>query len=362
MIVIRTTRRAQAHRPLSVLAAGICCAVGHTAAAASCALRAGMDHFQESHFRVDGGKAIAVGRLPESDRWGADRLALWLNQAVQDCIGQVDEFSPDQTPVYMLTADSTRPYSDELAQFATIEAVRALLPFAVHPSSQVFAAGRAGLAQALRHAHSLFESSSIERVLVVGVDSFLNAPTINHYLAQDRLAAQGGMGGFIPGEAAAAILLQAGDADKPGLRITGWGIDVAEGRIDGSVPSRARALARAMRRAMSVAGITTNDLAFRLSDQNGEPFYAREAVNALTRVSEPGGPQLPTLTTADCTGEVGAATGPLMLAWLHNYLAHRDSPGKTGMLHMANDDGERCAVTVRWQGERAQALQSQQTQ
>lgn len=103
-----------------------------------------------------------------------------------------------------------------------------------------------------------------------------------------------------------------------------------------------------MRAAMDEAGITTNELSFRLSDQNGEAFFAREAANAFSRVTAPGGPTARTLTTADCTGEVGAATGPLMLAWLQHTLARPDGPGPCGLVHLANDMGSRCALTVAW--------------
>ena len=51
-------------------------------------------------------------------------------------------------------------------------------------------------------------------------------------------------------------------------------------------------------------------------------------------------------TTADCVGEVGAATGPLMLAWLHHLLKQPDRLGDCGVIHLANDEGLRSAVVV----------------
>jgi 3-oxoacyl-[acyl-carrier-protein] synthase I len=185
-------------------------------------------------------------------------------------------------------------------------------------------------------------------VLLVSADSYLNAQTINHYLQADRLLVPGNRDGFIPGEAAAAILLERSEPNMPGLHILGWGQGNEPGRPDGSVPSRAQGLSQALRAAFKQADITCNDLYFRVSDQNGEGFFAGEAANAITRVAEEGGTVPMVLTTADGVGEVGAATGPLMLAWLHHLLPREDGPGDCGVIHLANDDGLRSAVVVRY--------------
>ena len=89
-----------------------------------------------------------------------------------------------------------------------------------------------------------------------------------------------------------------------------------------------------------------NDMSFRVSDQNGEAFFAKEAANAITRCAEDAGTIPAVLSTADCTGEIGAATGVLMLAWLAEYLQHDDSPGSQGLIHLASDEGQRTALVV----------------
>ena len=69
---------------LEIRAAGLCCAVGYHLRAASCALRANMDHFQESEFRSDSFDPIRVARLPD-DIYGHERLQRWVSHAVRDC-------------------------------------------------------------------------------------------------------------------------------------------------------------------------------------------------------------------------------------------------------------------------------------
>jgi 3-oxoacyl-[acyl-carrier-protein] synthase I len=310
-----------------------------------------MDHFQESYFVAPGGQPILVASLPDKTHGGAERLGLWMKYALADCAAQSGIQDISNYPICFITSESSRPHSELDDRLDSVRVVQELLNTTVHPQSVIYAGGRAGLGPALMKAIELLQSSqaNFTKVMLLGVDTLLNAASINQLVAEERLVFSGSGLGMIPGEAAAAVLLELAPRQSPGLHITGIGIDQAEGRPDGSVPSRARALSRAMRQAMQQAGITTDSLNFRLSDQNGEPFFAKEAANAFTRVSEAEGLTLRILTTADGTGEIGAATGPLMLSWLHHTMGRHDGPGSNGLIHLANDLGERCALTVRWQ-------------
>lgn len=336
-------------RTLRVVSSGICCALGYTAEATSCALRAGMDHFQESEFRTGAGQAVRVARLPDATTWGAARLAQWIRYAVTDCLAHAGVLKDRLLPLLVLAAEDGRPGAEQQ------QAVRAVLMeqpawgVALQSGSKLETAGRAGLGGLLTQAHQLLSEGVAQQVMVLGFDSYLDAECINHYLNADRLLVPGNRDGFIPGEAAAAILLELAPTQTAGLHVIGWGTGMEEGRPDGSVPSRSMGMTQALRSAFEGAGVDCNDLAFRLSDQNGEGFFAGEAANAITRVALDGGTVPMVLTTADGVGEVGAATGPLMLAWLHRLLARKDRSGQCGLVHLANDDGMRCAIVVRHQ-------------
>ncbi len=333
---------------LRVVAAGMCCSVGYTAQAASCALRAGMDHFQESEFVTAGGHPVRVARLPETEEtWGAQRLGQWMAHAARDCLSQAGTLKDEHLLTIMLAAERGRA-GVEQGQAGEAAAMSNLFTVPMDARSQVLCAGRAGLAPVLRRAYELMALGVCRQVLVLGADSYLQAQTINYYLQAERLLVPGNRDGFIPGEAAAAVLLELANVQTPGLHIVGWGQGDEPGRPDGSVPTRAQGLSQAIRSALDQAGITCNDLAFRLSDQNGEGFFAGEAANAITRIAQDGGTVPMVHTTADCVGEVGAATGPLMLAWLHHLLPRPDSPGDCGLIHLANDQGLRSAVVVQY--------------
>lgn len=342
-----TLQNGATDKTLRVASVGLCCSVGYTAKAASCAMRAGMDHFQEGEFVTSNGEAIRVARLPDNETWGTARLVCWMAHAIDDCLSQGVVLQDTRLLTIVLTAENDRCAIDlsHLQQLTLSSIPSAQL----HSNSEIVRTGRAGLAPVLDKAHELLSEGVCKQVLVLGIDSFLNAETVNHYLRADRLLVPGNRDGFIPGEAAAAVLLELAPPDVPGLHIVGWGRGEEPGRPDGSVPSRAQGLSRALRTAFDQADIDCNDLAFRMSDQNGEGFFAGEAANAFTRVAVDGGTTPMVYTTADCAGEVGAATGALMLAWLQHLLPRPDGPGDCGVIHLANDDGLRSAVVVRHQ-------------
>jgi 3-oxoacyl-[acyl-carrier-protein] synthase-1 len=351
----KTTSQRASGSGVRIIGAGICCAVGRSAPAASCALRAGIDHFRESDFSAPDGAPIRVARIGQAEVWGGVRLAHWLSLAIEEAMSGLDVKEHVDIPIVLMCPDAERQLSAEHEQFATVKSLRSALSMRFGRSSKMFAGGRGALARGLAYASALLHSASTTKVLLAGVDSFLNAADVTWYLREERLLVPGNSDGFIPGEGAAALVLERCDHSRPHQKphgaaftnLLGVGFEMEEGRPDGSTPSRAQGLSRAIRNAMEEAGVSMNDLSFRISDQNGESFFAKEAANAMTRCAEIGGRLPQVLTTADCTGEIGAATGPLMLAWMHYYLRHPDAPGPLGLLHLASDTGERSAIVVK---------------
>jgi 3-oxoacyl-[acyl-carrier-protein] synthase-1 len=217
----------------------------------------------------------------------------------------------------------------------------------------VVAAGKAGFAAALAQGSHMLAAgqcpdgtSDVEHVLLVGTDSLLDSCTIEHLLEQERLLVPGNREGFVPGEAAAALLLTAAGAS--GLEISGVGVGKEAAQPGLELPNRFEGLTAAVRMACTSASIDPLELEFRLSDQNGEGFFASEAANAFTRVMFGGTGKLAHLTISDKLGEIGAATGPAGVAYLWKLMTSTTrAPGRLGVVHLANDDGLRSAVVVR---------------
>jgi 3-oxoacyl-[acyl-carrier-protein] synthase I len=334
---------------LRIIAAGLCCAVGYHLEAATCALRANIDNFQESEFLTDKGERVVVARLFETDLWGQSRLARWLEFAIKDCLQHVRSIDTREVPVVWLAPEQDRQGVASTWWTEVFNEVTTAQGLKFHPKSGVMARGRAGLAEALQQASNLLNTENCPAVMLIGVDSYLHAATINHYLKADRLQISGNSDGFIPGEAAAAVLLTTAGTTDSGVKIMGYQHGHEVGRPDGSVPCRAQGLSETIRAALASSQTTYAQLDFRVSDQNGEVFFAKEAANAISRVAPRQAHRLPVLTVCDCLGEIGAATGPSMLAYLSRFMTHPDSPGRTALLHLANDDGRRSAVVIQYQ-------------
>jgi 3-oxoacyl-[acyl-carrier-protein] synthase-1 len=88
---------------------------------------------------------------------------------------------------------------------------------------------------------------------------------------------------------------------------------------------------------------------FHISAVSHESFYFRETELAVLRSLEHKVSDYPHLMLSSSIGEVGAASGPLMLAYLASVMPRKDGPGKRGLIHLSNDTGQRTAAIVKWQ-------------
>lgn len=348
---------------MQIVAGGLCCSLGYHLDAAVSAIRANMDHFQASNFYARSSTPVNVAMLSD-DIYGNERLARWLTFAIHDCSKQIINglslLDVNKTAIVALGPDTSRPHCDsveleELIHNAMLMQHVFIAPHNIEKSIHqkrhkitTIMQSRTGLVEGLLQAARYLINKEAEQVLLIGVDSYLNSADINQLIKDQRLIIGGNSDGFIPGEAAAALLLRRSSADAPGLHIKGTGKGEEAGLYNGSVPCRSQGLSYALRAACDQAKILPERMKFHMSDQNGEQFYAKDIANAITRVMY-GGEKLPHLTLADKIGEVGSAAGPAMLAWLQRDMSNPSfSPGDTGIVHLANDNGARCAVVLRY--------------
>lgn len=342
-----------AFKSLTIVGAGIVCPIGMNAIASDCALRAGIDQFQQSDFFDLQNQPLRISHLKGETLQGTPRMAKWCALAIEESINNAfppvarESVNSSSIPLLLLASERERPHSNDDRYRDIFDSIQQQLNQTFHEYSRIIPAGRAGIGFALEFAQEWFASGEIEHLIIAGADSYLDNHTMNFYLGKDRLRTSTNSDGFIPGEAAAAILLSAQKTEHElQLSIRGLGLEKEQGSLEGATPNRAKALSHALRSAMKQAAIPESQYQFRFSDQNGESNFAREAAHALTRLGTDGLPKLITYTTADCVGEVGAATAPLMLAWASRLLTQRNIFATTGIVHLANDDGLRTAIAI----------------
>lgn len=333
----------------------MCCAVGHHAKAASAAIRARINHFRETEFVARDGQPIVGAHLYAVDAWGEDRIRLMLHGVLRECLAAAPELPTEEIGLMVITTSvahhglPSQRLAEELQNF-TEGAVAGFGTF--YPESLLCHYGKGGIARALGEIeHWMNQHPGLNYVMLIGVDSLLHAAAIEHYLLQERLATGDNADGFIPAEGAGALLLTRKPAAEPALWIDAWAGAEEAWRIEGEHPLRAEALSRAVREAIALAGTELAALNGHASGMNGESWYAKEVSLTLSRVLERRVADFPHHRIAQFTGETGAASPILTLAWLADALGRTTNhSGNGALVHFADEPGPRSALVVRYRG------------
>jgi 3-oxoacyl-[acyl-carrier-protein] synthase I len=348
-------------KALRVIGRAMCCSLGHTAPAASAALNARINHFQESRFVGQGGRRVVVAMLHGLDTWGMDRMALMLNAVITEALGaEPTSAACGTTALVVCCAEGERPGMDSASFQQGVNAI--VQPWGFHASSLALDCGKGGIAQALHRASALLQTARATgngplRVLLVGLDSLLLAATIEQLIGMDRLLTDSNSDGLIPGEGAAALLLElaapqptrsAALSPSHGLHIMAAASAMDDWRLDGDTPARAQGLTQAVRTALKAAGTSMSELDFHVSGFNGEAWCAREITLMQSRCMASRRSHYAHLAPCQWLGDTGAASPVLALAWLADLMG-RDpgvSPGQSALAHFAGDDGRRSALVL----------------
>ncbi|QIL82702.1 hypothetical protein G7047_24270 [Diaphorobacter sp. HDW4A] len=335
--------------PMRIAASGVCCSVGNTAESAIAAIRARLNHFRETQFIDHAGEPICGASIYGTNEWGSRRLQFMYGNAIGECVSQLQVADLGEVPILLIGSEDERGSRfDSDLQLMLRQHLR---DGEFYSKSGRASLGKAGIGVALHNAAELFRTSTPPPyVIVVGVDSYLDAASISHHLMHERIRCSTNSDGFIPGEAAAAVALTtaAPKNGEPSLWIEGWGeaIEVAS-PINGK-PLLAKGLAQAMRNAIESAGRTPDDYIFHASGVNGEQWYFKEAALAMDRVMTSKMEEFPHRLVCQSVGEIGAACGPLTLAWVGREMQPDELLGPSGLLHFANDNGLRTAIAVQY--------------
>jgi 3-oxoacyl-[acyl-carrier-protein] synthase-1 len=185
--------------------------------------------------------------------------------------------------------------------------------------------------------------------LVAGADSFLVAKTLAGYEQRQRLLTGQNSNGFIPGEAAAAVLLGPGkEQPERALLCLGVGFGVEKATVDSEEPLRADGMAQAIRAAVDDSKCGFDKLDYRICDANGEQYRFKEASLALSRTMRVLKCMIELWHPADCIGEIGAAIVPCALGVARAAATKGYAPGKGVLCHFGNDEGPRAALVLRY--------------
>jgi 3-oxoacyl-[acyl-carrier-protein] synthase-1 len=335
---------------IAIVASGMVTGVGLTSPSTCAAIRCAIDRFEETRYVDRSGEWIIGSAVPLEKPWrGLDKLTRMLAPAIRECLRDCDPREVSRIPLLLCVAERSRPARQDGLEQQLFGAVEAELGVRFDRRSRTVAAGRVGAAVALNLARELVHGEGCRYCVIAGVDSYLLTGTVSAYEKRDRLLTTRHSNGFVPGEAAAAVLVAGPKAD-PAAELICLGVGLARetATIESDLPLRADGMVLAVKNAMAESGVTVADTDYRLTDLNCEQYGFREAVLTLGRTLRVIKEEHDIWHPADCIGEVGAAIGPCVLGIALTAARKGYAPGPGVLCHFANDDGERAALLLRY--------------
>ena len=333
--------------PIAIHSTGLVTSVGLTSASSCAAFRAKLTNPTETRFIDSGGEWIMAHQVPLEQPWrGLTKLAKMAAMAIDEALEGVPKHEWAQLPLILCVAESERPgrvvgLESELAQM-----IQGELGTSFAPQFAVVTQGRVGVAVALAQARVLMAQKNQARVLIAATDSLLSWPTLSHYEQCDRLLTAGNSNGFMPGEGAGALLVGAPTGRAGELVCTGIGFAREPAHIDSEEPLRGEGLSQAVNAALADAGSAMHAMDFRITDNSGEQYYFKEAALALSRTLRVRKEEFDIWHPAECTGEIGATSGLTIICDAKVACEKRYTKGSNILAHMANDAGQRAALTL----------------
>jgi len=292
---------------IAVYSFGMVTSVGESGAASCAAMRAGISGFAETKFEIGGEVVLGATVSYTSELEELQRLRTMVGTTISECLDSVSTPEVSQIPLLLCVAEETRPARCEGLARSLLSDIANEWGGELHADSQLYSAGHVGGIQALAEARRLITAGA-PCCLVAGVDSYLVADTLAFYDKSHRLMTDENANGFIPGEAAATVLVgPVKRQDEPQLMCLGIGFGSEPAPFDSGEPLRADGLVSAIKASFEDGRCRESDVDFRLTDNNGEAYGFKESALAVTRVFREKKEEFDLWHPADSIGEVGAA-------------------------------------------------------
>jgi len=220
-----------------------------------------------------------------------------------------------------------------------------LNPFKIQKVDQT---GHTGIFCLIREAKEILTSGDVEFCIVGGVDSYLEEERLEFLDKSWRIKSGKKIDGYIPGEASSLLFLETIDNARSGGRlclakIISCEIGEEKQLIDSDRNSSGVGLSEAIEKALNNSSESTN-IQWVICDLNGENYRSFEWGVVMTRISKFFSENLVVHHPSDCVGDVGAATGGMLIASaIQAYQRGYNISDKT-LLWASADEGCRAAL------------------
>ncbi len=209
--------------------------------------------------------------------------------------------------------------------------------------------GHAGAANALEIAIKWLDDNTLDRVIVLGVDSYLDPETLQYLQINNRLKTSDQPKGLIPGEAAACFMLETeASCKKRGKTamayISNIATDIEINNCDSEKTNKGVALTAALRKILNP--MIDPFKGHIMVDINGEDWRSNAFGFSQVRLGNMLEDDVTYSYSAESLGDIGAATGPVSVciitkSFLRGYAKSSDAlillnseEGEVGVVHL----------------------------
>lgn len=348
---------------------GLTTSVGHGFRAGCAAIRAGIKRPVELKHYLVGGETYfdenyLTGYPIQNHTDGFSPLARWIimsREALQDFERQTksplaNSLLPEETKFIFVTPYLESPRftfsgiinNDSLKDEYCIPLLKGLGIQCSKTDIHTIQEDHRGTISAVEKASELFDDKSVKKVIVIAADSCIDIFSLQWYAEKNRLKTDANPAGFIPGEAAAVILLEpderTGDMDVGVAKIVCLATDNHNDEVINEDTERGPGLIKTI---TSVLENYNHELPFSgmvYTDLNGENWRAREFGIARSAISEAQWLDTGLIIPARSLGDTGAASGVIAICMMihtrlknyavdkHCLLLSSDEKGLTGSM------------------------------
>ena len=308
---------------LYIAATGMITSVGMNSEMNAASISAGISAYQTSDYFNKKNKPMTAAFVPDDalpvlhedlldlGLKGDEKRLIRLSGAA---LAEVQPILPKNVPVALFLASPenipARPSSitSKLIQYIQMQSG---LAFDLD-SSQMLACGRSGVIEAIDLAFKYLSATEATCVLVGGVDTYSNTGLISKLDVENRILANNISDGFALGEGAGFLLLaKSPHSSFLPVSISYPGIAEEEGHLYSDKPYKGDGLSNAVSSAINYSGSSKINNIF--SSMNGESFFVKELGVSSLRNSGSFEEEYQTNHPADCYGDLGAATGAILI-------------------------------------------------
>lgn len=318
------------------------------------AVRAGISNFQEHPYLVDQflePMVVAYDTTFDLAVTGHNRAVELGVSAALDALRPLLETGRGPLPISFITSTSElRPgLIDGFAASVHSTVARRLGDMMTMEGGGSMAAGHAGGLMGMLHASNSLRKGSAKFCLVGGIESYLEAETLEWLDDRDQLHSEMNKFGFCPGEAAAFCLLTTHrTAAEYKLAPLVQIIDVVAAHEENRIKTETVCIGEGLGAAFKslFENNSVGQVERIICDMNGERYRGNEYGMAVLRNPGLFKDAADVETPADCWGDVGAASGPLYVGMVAEATTRGYSKGPLSIVWASSESGGRAAALL----------------